>query len=214
SGGRGFEMNRSEHLHEEGLGDALTRAQQAHVDRCPDCAHRGSVILAGQEAVRAPPRAAEAPAAAPGLLGGPAAAGRHTWWRRHKRHVATGGAGALALAAALLLVLRPGRASPMKEALAEEIALDHLHYEHKTEAVEISGSPAQIDNYFTRTLKRNPRLAPLEATTIVGGKRCRIGGEWSVLVWLERARRLLSLFSLPQDAGARRAWRAAAGGAG
>jgi hypothetical protein len=44
----------------------------------------------------------------------------------------------------------------------------------------------------------------LEAATVVGGKRCRIGGEWSALIWLERAGRWLSLFSMPQDAVATR----------
>ena len=30
--------------------------------------------------------------------------------------------------------------------------------------------------------RRRPHLAPLEAATVVGGKRCRIGGEWSAWV--------------------------------
>ncbi len=196
-------MNRSsEHLRDEELGDSLTRAQQGHVDHCTDCAHRRSAILAVQEAVRALPRTAEPPAAAMALLENPAKAQR-PWSKRRWLIVAIGSATAVA-AVVLFVTLRSGHHAPMKDDLAQEIALDHLHYEHNTNAAEVSGSPDQIGDYFAQTLQRRPRLAPLEAATVVGGKRCRIGGEWSALIWLERAGRWLSLFSMPQDAVASR----------
>jgi hypothetical protein len=92
----------------------------------------------------------------------------------------------------------------MGEALAQELALDHLHYERNASAAEVSGDSERIEKYFARELNRPPRLAALEGTELVGGKRCRIGGEWSALVWLERAGHWLSFFSMPQDAVASR----------
>lgn len=195
-------MSRPEHLRDEELGEALTRAQQHHVDQCPDCAHRRSTILAVQEAVRALPRTAEPPAAAMALLDTPKAAER-SWSKRRKWGLLAGSAAAV-VAVALFATLRPGHRVAMNEALAQQIALDHLHYEHNSNAAEVKGSSEQIGDYFAQTLKRRPHLAPLEAATVVGGKRCRIGGEWSALIWLERAGRWLSLFSMPQDVVARR----------
>jgi hypothetical protein len=84
--------------------------------------------------------------------------------------------------------------------LAREIALDHLHYEHRPEAAEVAGPADEVGAYFERTLRRRPHLAQIEAATVIGGRRCRIGGEWSALIWLERAGRWLSLFALPQEA--------------
>lgn len=206
-------MNRSAHLGDEELSEALARAQQAHVDRCPDCARRRSAVLAVRQAVRGLPRTADPPAATMAVLEAPRAAPHRPWWRRQR-----GGVSLAAAAAALLLVglgvgwsARPTQRAPMREALAQEIALDHLHYEHKREAAEISGSTDQIGDYFEQTLRRRPHLAPLEATSVVGAKRCRIGGEWSALIWLERAGRWLSLFSMPHDAVASRGCTRAAG---
>lgn len=200
-------MNRStEHLRDEDLAEALTRAQQRHVDHCPGCAHRRSAILAVQEAVRALPRTAEPPAAALALLEDPASA-RRPWWRRRRRPVLLGAAVlGVSIAATVILVLglRAHHRTPMDDDLAQEIALDHLHYERDTGAAEVSGGADRIGDYFAQTLDRRPHLAPLEAATLVGGKRCRIGGEWSALIWLERAGHWLSLFSMPQDAVARR----------
>lgn len=198
-------MIRSEHLRDDDLGDALTREQQRHVDHCPECAHRRSTILAVREAIRSLPRTAEPPAAALALLDGPASEKR-IWWRPQKRRVLL--AVALLGTAMLLVAAFVGRSQyrrrPMNDELAQEIALDHLHYERKTSAAEIMGSTDQISDYFAETLRRRPHLAPLEATTVVGGKRCRIGNQWSALVWLERAGRWLSLFSMPHEAIASR----------
>lgn len=188
-------MNRSDHLKDEELGDELNRGQQRHVDQCPDCARRRSTISAVQQAVRALPRVAQPPAAAMALLEDPATA-RRPPPSRLQWSVAAG----LVMAVALLGLLRASPRAAMNDALAQEIALDHLHYEHNTSAAEVSGTREQIDDYFAKTLAHRPHLAPLEATTMVGGKRCRIGGEWSALIWLERAGRWLSLFSMPQDA--------------
>ncbi len=193
-------MNRSEHLRDEELGDALTRAQQGHVDHCPDCANRRSTIRAVQEAVHALPRTAEPPAAALALLEDPSARRRGPWWRRHGRSALALAAAAAVAAIGVLVTLRANDRAPMQESLAQEIALDHLHYEHRVEAAEVSGSADQIGDYFAQTLRRRPHLAPLEAANVVGGRRCRIGGEWSALIWLERAGQWLSLFSMPQDA--------------
>ena len=197
-------MNRSEHLRDEELGDALNRAQQRHMDQCRDCAHRRSTILAVQEAIHALPRTAEPPAKAMALLEGPTVARARPRWSRARWGVVVGSAVAVAAAVVLFTMIRSDHRAAMNDELAQEIALDHLHYEHNTNAAEVSGSPDQIGDYFAQTLQRRPHLASLEAATVLGGKRCRIGGEWSALIWLERAGRWLSLFSMPQDAIASR----------
>jgi hypothetical protein len=197
-------MNRSEHLRDEELGDALNRVQQRHLDRCRDCAHRRSTILAVREAIHALPRTAEPPAATMALLAGPIAARFRPRWHRGRWGAVAGVAAAVVAAVVLFAMLHSDRRGAMNDALAQEIALDHLHYEHNANAAEVSGSPEQIGDYFARTLQRRPHLAQLEAANVVGGKRCRIGGEWSALIWLERAGRWLSLFSMPQEAVASR----------
>lgn len=195
-------MSRRDHLRDEDLGEALTRSQQQHVDACARCAHRRSNVSAMQEAIRALPRTAEPPASALALLGDAPRRPASRIWR-------WSAAGALVAAAAsvALFVWRPdgGRdGRPMGDALAQEIALDHLHYERNPRAAEVSGNPERIETYFAQSLNRPPRLAAIEGTDVVGGKRCRIGGEWSALVWLERAGHWLSFFSMPQDAVASR----------
>jgi len=162
---------------------------------CALCRDRRRSLLDVRRAVGALPRGAEVPVAVAALLDGPARA------RRPTRRVA-----ALLLAAGLLaLVLgvalrRGGARRVMAASLAQEIALDHLHYERRIDAAEVRGTRGEVVGFFERTLLRRPRIADLEATRLLGGKRCRIGGRWSALVWFDRAGHWLSLFALPQDA--------------
>ncbi len=203
-------MTRRGHLRDEDLGDALTRSQQHHVDTCSRCAHRRSTVLAVQEAVRSLPRTAEPPASALALLEEPRRPRRLLWTSRKRWLVAA----SLAAAAAMLVIAlrREHRdRGPMGDDLAQEIALDHLHYERNSRAAEVTGDSDRIESYFAETLHRRPNVAPLEGTELIGGKRCRIGGEWSALVWLERAGHWLSLFSMPQDAVATRGCTRASG---
>lgn len=195
-------MSQLEHLRDDELDDALTRAQRAHLDQCSACACRRRTILAVREAVGALPRTADPPAAVAALLDDPSSARRPPAWQRHRTTLWVGAAAVtgLVFVVSVLHSVRRSERAPIQGSLAQEIALDHLHYENKAEAAEVSGSPEQIGEYFARTIRRRLHLAPLEATNVVGGKRCRIGGQWSALIWLERAGRWLSLFSMPQDA--------------
>lgn len=201
------------HLDELELADALTKPQQLHVAGCPDCAARRNVILAVRGAVSGLPRSAEPPAAALALVAKTAAMPRQRsrWKRRARDLVRPLALGAAAALLVLLLGPRALRPGPMDGALAQEIALDHLHYENDAGSAEVSGSAEQIDEFFARTLQRRPHLAAPEAAKLIGGKRCRIGGEWSALIWLERAGHWLSLFSMPQEAVVRRGCARASG---
>lgn len=193
------------HLHEEALTEPLTRAQQRHVGRCHACSARRTNALRVQEATAALPRIAEPSPRLLALLDHELTDQRHAW--RVSRRTFAWAMVAIGLCAALVVSWWTARRefdAPMKEALAQQVALDHLHYERRTQAAEVSGTLDEIADYFARTLSRRPRLSPVEATTIVGGKRCRIDGHWSALVWIERADRWLSLFSLPHDVVASR----------
>ncbi len=203
-------MNRHEHVENEALYDELTLAQRDHVALCTECAQRHRTALAVKTAVAALPREAPASAAVLALLEAKAAESR--WrWPRQRPWFALAAAATVLAAVYLVVVSQPRQRPPMNHELAQEIALDHLHYENNSNAAEITGSLGQIDDFFAQTIKRRPRLALLEAANVVGGKRCRIGGEWSALIWLERAGRWLSLFSMPQDAIASRGCMRAAG---
>ncbi len=195
----------SNHIAVEDLAEPLTKSQQDHVAQCPLCNPRRQALLEVRRAVGALPRAAEVPAATMELLDGQVRARRVP-----RRFVALAAAAVMAVAAAALL-LPMARRSALDAPLAEEIALDHLHYERRLEAAEVRGTPDEIAGFFERTLSRRPHFADLEATSLLGGKRCRIGGRWSALVWLDRAGRWLSLFALPQDAVHRRGCTRAAG---
>jgi hypothetical protein len=197
-------MSRQDHLRDEDLGEALTRSQQRHLGACSRCAQRRSAVLAVQGAVRSLPRTAEPPASALALLDTPPR--RRRFSRTSKRWLL---AASLAVAATTVVFVVSRRQDgvdrgPMGEALAQEIALDHLHYERNAGAAEVSGDLERIEAYFAKSLNRPPRLVPIEGTDVVGGKRCRIGGGWSALVWLQRAGHWLSFFSMPQDAVVRR----------
>lgn len=193
------------HIAVEDLAEPLTRSQQEHVSRCLRCHEQRQVLLAVRRAVGALPTAAEVPAATLALL-----SGRVRQRTIPLRLVALAAAAVVAIVTAGLL-LPPGPRAALDAPLAEEIALDHLHYEHRLEAAEVRGTRDEVASFFERTLSRRPHLADLEATSLLGGKRCRIGGRWSALVWLDRAGRWLSLFALPQDAVRRRGCTRSAG---
>jgi hypothetical protein len=89
--------------------------------------------------------------------------------------------------------------APLPPPLVDELALDHLHYEHKVEAAEVRGDPATIASWFSGRLGFAPHLGNLEATSVEGAKPCRIAGKWTALVWLERAGHWLSLFTMPEQ---------------
>ena len=185
------------HLSVEDLEAELTPIKQRHLVRCPRCQSARDSILALAEAVQALPRSAPPPKRTLALLTQQPTtpALRRGVWHRPIVLVTT---------LVLLGLLGGGlyqatrQHGPIERGLAEEIALDHLHYQHRRSAAEIIGTAPEIADFFERTLARRPHLPTIEATQLVGGKRCRIGGAWSALVWLERAGAWLSLFALPE----------------
>jgi anti-sigma factor RsiW len=186
------------HLSVEDLEEELTPMKQRHLARCPRCQSARASILALRAAVQSLPRSAPPPKRTLELLT-PKPATPALFRRAWHRPIA------LMTTLVLLGLLGGGlyqatrQRSPIERGLAEEIALDHLHYQHRRSAAEITGTASEIADFFERTLARRPHLPTIEATYLVGGKRCRIGGAWSALVWLERAGVWLSLFALPES---------------
>lgn len=182
----------STHLRDEDLLEPSTSGK-THLDTCSVCSARREAQLAVRGALRALPREAEVPAAAVALL-----AARRSRSRSWRRALALGLAAAAMMLAvgAWLVVRRPHR--PVPADLADELALDHLHYEHHVDAAEVRGDPATISSYFDRKLGFAPHYGALEAATFEGAKPCRIAGKWTALAWLDRAGHWLSLFTMPQ----------------
>ncbi|MBA3547668.1 MAG: hypothetical protein H0T76_14380 [Nannocystis sp.] len=193
------------HLTDEGFSAPLSGAQRAHVARCTSCQQRRDNLDALQRALRALPRIAEPPDGALALLEMPA--------RSPPRRRLRGVLGVAAMLAALVATHYGfrGGTEVMDTALAQEIALDHLHYERRIDAAEIRGTREEVVDYFEQTLSMRPHLPEIEATRVLGGKRCRIGGTWTALVWFERADAWLSLFALPSPKVVRRGCVEAAG---
>lgn len=190
------------HLEMEELSEPLSVGQQQHLARCSRCTNARASLLSLREAVRSLPSRAPPPGKTLLLLaevahGAPSRASV----RRSLRAIAATFAALALLGGGIHLASR--RAVAIEGDLAQEIALDHLHYQHRRGAAEVTGTAMEIANFFERTLSRRPYLPPVEATQLIGGKRCRIGGVWSALVWLERAGEWLSLFSLPATGAVR-----------
>lgn len=190
------------HLQMEDLSETLTAGQQQHLARCARCERARASILSLREAVRSLPVTAPPPGKTLLLLADVAdvvsSRSSPPRWPR-----------ALAATFAVLALLggvvhfAAHRSVAIERDLAQEIAFDHLHYQHRRGAAEVTGTATEIADFFERTLSRRPYLPPVEATQLIGGKRCRIGGAWSALVWLERAGEWLSLFSLPAPGAVR-----------
>ncbi len=144
-------------------------------------------------ALKTLPREAEVPAAALALLEGE----RRSRRRRRRFALAAAALAALvAITAGVWVVARPRL--PVPRDLADELALDHLHYEHHAEAAEVRGDPAAVSAYFAHKLGFAPHYGAIEAATLLGAKPCRIAGKWTALLWLDRAGHWLSLFTMPE----------------
>lgn len=184
------------HLEMEELSEPLSAGQQQHLARCSRCTNARASVLSLRVAVRSLPSTAPPPGKTLSLLAEVASdVPSRPMPRRWLPAIAATFAAVTLLGGGIHLASR--RAVAIERDLAQEIALDHLHYQHRRGAAEITGTAMEIADFFERTLSRRPYLPHVEATQLIGGKRCRIGGAWSALVWLERAGEWLSLFSLP-----------------
>lgn len=196
--GRSGKESKTIHLPDERLIEAGARGEEAanHLETCAECRVRRDAALEVRGAIAKLDRQAPAPPEAIALLlraeeERPRAKAR--WARR-----AALGIGAAALASLVFAwATRRSPRQPLSRPLVDEIALDHLHYERRVEAAEVRGEPAELSAFFEDRIGFSPRLSAVEATTLAGGKACRIGGEWTALVWLERAGHWLSLFVMP-----------------
>lgn len=179
------------HLRDEELIDPPASGK-IHLESCGTCAARRDAQLAVRGALRALPREAEVPSAALAVLDAQRSR------RRSSKRALLAVAAALVLGgtAAAVLLHRPRR--PLSSDLADELALDHIHYERHVDAAEVRGDPATISSYFSRTLGFAPHYGPLEAATFEGAKPCRIAGKWTALAWIDRAGHWLSLFTMPE----------------
>jgi hypothetical protein len=188
----------SAHLRDDELLDPPAWAK-THLEKCDGCSARRASQLSVRSALRALPREADVPPTALVLLD----AQRRRQRSLRRVHVASLVASALVAVAGILLFARH-RGGPLPADLADELALDHLHYEHHVEQAAVRGDPATISAYFGMKLGFAPHYGSLEAVTFEGAKPCRIAGKWTALAWIERAGHWLSLFTMPEHVAYRR----------
>lgn len=182
-------MNVDPHVATERLADSLDAIAGAHVERCPKCRAQRDALVAVRSAIGDLDRAAAPPPEVARALRGVAR-------RAVARRVAL-----VLLAAALvaLVVVAAGvrKTAPFQSSFMDEIALDHLHYRDHPTPAQFTGTRDEVAAWFAPTLGHPMRLAPLEATEIIGGRNCYLHGKYAALVLAERARHRLSLFDIP-----------------
>jgi hypothetical protein len=168
---------------------------EAHLATCETCASRRDAHRTIRASLAELPRHAEIPAVARALL-----ETRRRRSRTLQRAAVVGVSSAVVCAMLGAWFALHGPREALPKDLAEELALDHLHYEHHIEAAAVRGDPNAISAYFARTLGFAPHYGAIEAATFEGGKPCRIAGRWTALAWLDRAGHWLSLFTMPNHA--------------
>lgn len=187
-------MTSNAHLRDDELMEPASRTHGEHLAACAACQHRRQAQDTVRRAMKLLER--EAPPSPTALAVLQEAASKS---QRRTRSVLMAAA-ALTVACVALLVWRQHRPqAPFPPPLVDELALDHLHYEHRVAAAEVRGDPAVITAWFAAKLGFSPHLGVIEATSVEGAKSCRIAGKWTALVWLERAGHWLSLFTMPEQ---------------
>jgi hypothetical protein len=181
----------TEHLRDEDLLDPPASGS-AHLAACTACSARRDAHAAVRARLRELSREAEVSPAALALF-------ETKRTRRYRRAIVAVVVVAACLVTFLSLVIaRALRRPPIAADLADELALDHLHYAHRGDAAEVRGDAATIASYFGERLGFSPHYGPIEAATFEGAKPCRIAGKWTALAWLDRAGHWLSLFTMPE----------------
>jgi len=197
-------MKSAAHLHDADLLGPLTAAQEDHLRSCASCSRRKDNQERVRAAIRQMDREAPSPRGALVLLED---AARQRWSRRWFLVLAAAAVVAVVVVAWTARRPRP----PLPAPVIDELALDHLHYEHKTDAAAVVGDESKVSSWFAGKLGFTPHLGSIEAVSIEGAKPCRIAGRWTALVWLDRAGHWLSLFTMPEQVADGRGCAAAQG---
>ena len=197
-------MNPGAHLQDEELLDTLADAHVEHLRVCARCRDRRTSQERVRDAVKQLDREAPPPASATALL-------ERASHRRPRRWHALSLVAALVAAVVFAGWSARRSKTPLPAPVIDELALDHLHYEHKTDAAEVRGDTATIAAWFSAKLGFAPHVGALEATSVDGARPCRIAGKWTALMWLDRAGHRLSLFTMPEQLSDRRGCASAQG---
>lgn len=104
---------------------------------------------------------------------------------------------AAAVVVVLVIVQSRRQSAFLSSSLRDELALDHLHYAPLPNPAQVASSdPAVVALGLEERLGRRVSVPSWEATTLLGGRACKIQSQWVPLVMYERAGRRISLFEL------------------
>ena len=188
-------MKPNAHLPDEHLLEPATHDEEEHLRGCQTCQRRRDVQESMKRALSKLDRTAEPSRAALALLDVPAA--RRLGWRR-RFAIALAAAAALAVISVVVLMATRRPTGHLPAPLRDELALDHLHYAPIAEPAQVASSdPKVVSVGLSEKLGRPVVVPSWEATTLLGGRACRIQNEWVSLVLYERAGRRISLFEIP-----------------
>jgi len=176
--------------------DSEKVAVAQHVAGCTACRRR----LAGQRALKhavsrlagraSPPEAVQARIEA--LRFGP----------RRKRGFRRLSYASLA-AAALIAAVVGGRSwlvSHRGPSLSDELIADHMKYVPEAMPAEVaSGDPSEVRRFFRGKVPFDPVVPRLEGAALLGGRLCRIRGDYEQLLFYERDGTKLSLYVTSQQ---------------
>ncbi len=88
-----------------------------------------------------------------------------------------------------LVILLSTRSSGRSRAdeVAELIVEDHLKYARREDRLQLaSASPAEMQGWFEQELQLAAKIPELRNATLVGGRRCKLGGRPAALAFYER----------------------------
>ena len=188
-------MTSSDHLQDEALVEPKSRTQSEHLQGCASCRQRRETQDRVRVSLRALDREAAVSPQALAMLQEASTSGRAS-----RRRWTAAVAATLVVAAALAGVARRADApqGPLSAPLRDELALDHLHYAPLRAPAQVASSDSRVVAAALEERLGRPVVVPTwEATTLIGGRSCRIQSEWVPLVLYERAGRRISFFELP-----------------
>lgn len=168
---------------------------EKHLEGCSECQRR----IDGQRALKhavsrlegraRPPEAVQARIEA--LRFGPP----HKRWSRRLTYAA-------ALAASVMVAAIVGRAwlaGDQVPSLSDELIADHMKYVPEAMPAEVaSDDPAAVRRFFDGKVPFDPVVPRLQGASLLGGRLCRIRGDYEQLLFYERGGTKLSLYVTSQ----------------